>query len=69
VPKIIFEVLQRLMKTEEAGIRNAQKLKMGIRETAQILIPMRTLASLSYYCHIMLKVIIDWYVSYTFFSH
>jgi hypothetical protein len=64
MPKIIFEVLQRLMET---GIRNAQKLKMGMRETAKILIPMRILASLSYYWHVMLKVIIDWYVSYTFF--
>jgi len=54
------------METEETGIRNAQKLKMGMRENAQILIPMRTLASLSYYRHVMLKVIIDWYASYTF---
>jgi len=67
--KIVFKVLQKLIEREEAGVRklrNAQKLNMGMREAAQIIIPMKILASLSNYRDIMLKVI-DWYVSYTFF--
>jgi hypothetical protein len=68
--KIVFKVLQRLKETVEAGVRklrNAQKLKIGMRKVAQIIIPMGVLVSPSNYRHITLKVIIDWYVSFTFF--
>jgi len=59
-------VLQRLIETEEAGVRklrNAQKLIMGMKEAAQIL---RIPISLSNYHDLMLKVF-TWYVPYAFF--
>jgi hypothetical protein len=68
--KIVFKVLQRLIETVEAGVRklrNAQKLKIGMREVSQIIIPMGVLVSQSNYRHITLKVIIDWYVCFTSF--
>jgi hypothetical protein len=58
--KIVLIFLQRRIVTLEVWVRmlrNAVKLKMGMRETENILIPMRIPVSLSHYRDLMSKVV------------
>jgi uncharacterized protein YehS (DUF1456 family) len=58
--KVVLNFLQRRIVTEEVWVRKlriALKLKMGMREAENILIPMRIPVSLSHYRDLMSKVV------------
>jgi hypothetical protein len=58
--KVVLNFLQRRIVTEEVWVRKlriALKLKMGMREAENIIIPMRIPVSLSHYRDLMSKVV------------